>query len=333
MRLLCPSLAPLLGSLLLLLGRAGQAYGQAAPPADTTHRQPYRYVETMPVFPAQERSDSARTPMQRVMHFLNKDLHFPAKALRDGVQGKVFFSFTVDAGGRAGNIKLVQGLREDVDAEVLRVAHRLDSIRWRPGTQNGRPVQVAFTVPITFSVQGGPVRPGVQGADSLDLPRFHRARLPVSLWGLRHPVPTRQGLIYGACLPRAGGSDALGHYVRVVNLTTGEAFRLPVKPALHLQRADAFYYALPPGRYALSEYEFGPPAERLARRPARPGSAVAATRYVFEVTAGQLHYVGTWNLANANEALFLDEKDLLDAVLQPQSAALHFEAARRAIPH
>lgn len=323
-----------MGSLFLVLRLAGQAYGQAAPMADTIRPKHYTYTETMPVFPAQEQSDSARTPMQRVMHYLNKDLHFPLQALRDGVQGKVFFSFVVDAGGRASHIKLVQDLREDVDAEVLRVAHRLDSIRWRPATQNGRPVQVAFTVPITFSVQSGPARAGGPGADSLDLPRFHRVRMPVSMWSLRHPVPAKQGIIYGSCVPRpSGGSGGRGQYVRVVNLTTGEVFRLPVKPAFHLQREDAFYYALPSGRYALSEYEYDQPAERLARPLAVPGATVAATRYVFQVEAGQLHYVGTWNLAKANEPLFLDEKATLDAVLQPQSKALHFEDARRAIPH
>jgi TonB family protein len=262
---------------------------------------------------------------------LEQEILFPPKALRDGVQGQVGLSFTVDAQGRATDIKLVQGLRADVDSAVLRNAHRLDAIRWQPGTQNGRPVGVLMTVPMSFRASSGNL--AGSSPDSLDALRFHKARLPLSLRSLRHPVPSRKGVIYGSCVPRLGfNSGGRGQYVRVVNLATGEVFRLPVKPAFHLQREDAFYFELPSGRYALLDYELTQPPERLVRRPAGPGQSVAATRYAFTVEAGQLHYVGTWNLAKAHEPLFLDEKATLDALLQPESQALHFDTARRAIP-
>ena len=328
------------GGLGLAVGLAGRAHAQALPAADTTHRRAYTYTESMPVFPAQERSDSARTPMQRVMHYLNKDLRFPAKALRDGVQGKVLFSFVVDTQGRAVNIKLVKGLRDEVDAEVLRVAHRLDSIRWRPGTQNGRPVQVAFTVPITFSVQGGPTRFGAPGADSLDLPRFTKLKLPTGAWDLAKAPPAGQGVIYGTCLQRLGfGSGGLGQYVRLVNLSTGQSFRLNVKPALRSRRENPFCYALPAGRYALSQYEFSSGSvlpvlhtERLRRPRPLLGTAVGATRYGFTLAAGQLHYVGTWNFANEDEPLFLNEKELLDVALQADYPGAKLAGAQVALP-
>jgi hypothetical protein len=116
-----------------------------------------------------------------------------------------------------------------------------------------------------------------------------------------------------------------------VNLSTGQLFRLGVKHALRSRRENNFCYALPAGRYALKEYEFGQ-FERLARPVAGPGPTVAATRYVFTLAAGQLHYVGTWNLANAHEPIFLDEKAALDAELQADFPAVNFGAARVAIP-
>lgn len=330
-----------LGSLFVLLGLAGWAHGQAPPAADTTHRKPYTYTESMPVFPAQERSDSTRTPMQRVMHYLNKDLHFPPQALRDGVQGKVFFSFVVDAGGRATNIKLVKGLRDDVDAEVLRVAHRLDSIRWRPGTQNGRPVRVAFTVPITFSVSGGPARPGGPGADSLDLPRFTKLKLLSQSWDLGKAPPAGRGVLYGTCLQRlGGGSGGFGQYVRLVNLSTGQVFRINVKPVLRSRRENLFCYALPAGRYALSQYEFIGSGllpdlhnERLLKPRPVPGPGLTATRFLFTLAPGQLHYVGTWNFANEHEPIFLNEKELLDPGLHADYPAADLGGARLAVPH
>lgn len=314
------------------LSASAPAAGQASSPqADGTSPKAYTYTEQLPVFPAREAADSTRNTYQRLKRFLEQENIFPPKALRDGVQGQVRFSFTVDAQGRTTDIKLVQGLRADVDSAVLRNAHRLEAIRWQPGTQNGRPVGVLMTVPMSFRVSAN--SGAASSSDSLDAPRFHKARLPLSLWSLRHPVPSRKGIIYGSCVPRLGyDSGGRGQYVRVANVATGEVFRLPVKPAFHLQREDAFYFELPSGRYALIEYELAQPPERLARRSAGPGHSVAATRYIFAVEAGQLHYVGTWNLARAHEPHFLDEKAALDALLQPESQALHFDTAHRAIP-
>jgi len=330
-----------LGSCLLLAAAAARGQALPAAPADSARpSRPYTYTEQLPVFPPQEAADSARTSQQRVIRFLNKDLHFPAKALRDGVQGKVYFKFVVDAQGHTTSIQLARGLRADVDAEVLRDARRLEAIQWRPGTQNGRPVAVAFTVPITFSVQGG--RPGAAQGDSLDLPRFSGFKLPTSTWNLAKAPPANRAVLYGTCLQRLGaGSGGIGQYVRVVNLSTGQVFRFNVKPALRGRRENSFCYALPAGRYALSQYEFNHSnlvldfrAERLLKPSPRAQSApgVAATRYVFTLLPGQLHYVGTWNFANENEPIFLNEKELLDPSLQADYPAALLPTARLAMP-
>lgn len=328
------------GWLLALALAAGPACGQApvASPADTTRH--YTYTERMPVFPAQERADSARPTMQRVIRFLNKDLHFPAKALRDGVQGKVYLTFVVDEHGHTADIKVAKGLRADVDAEVLRAAQRLAAIQWQPGTQNGRPVRVGFTAPVSFSVSGGrPPRPGVPGTDSLDLPQFNNMKLPSASWNLNKPAPAGKGVLYGSCLQRLGfSSGGLGQYVRLVNLSTGQVFRLNVKPALRSRRENPFCYALPAGRYALSQYEFGSSpytlqVERLLKAQPAAAAGAEATRYVFSLLPGQVHYVGTWNFANANEPLFILEKELLDPIIQSEYPAANLAGALVALPH
>jgi len=302
--------------------------------------------EVMPVFPGQEAADSTRTTSQRVMHFLNKDLRYPPKALRDDVSGRVFFSFTVNAQGRTTDIKLVKGLREDVDAEVLRVAHRLDGVQWRPGLQDGRPVSVSFTVPITLSISEGrtPGPPDGHTPDSLDRGPFRKFALPLADWSPdRTTMPTGKGLIYGSCLQRLAGSSSLGsgEYVRLVNLSTGKCFRLNVKPIMNSRRENAFCYALPAGRYALYLYEFPDPVwgpYRLhiesIRKPASSieTTPVADTRFGFTVEAGKLHYVGTWNLANEFEPAFLNEKSILDERLRGGYPNLRFGEAVVRVP-
>lgn len=290
-------------SLFFWLAASPLASGQASrPAADSTKRKVYTYVERMPVFPAREAADSTRNTFQRLKRFLEEGKLFPAKALRDGVQGQVKFSFAVDAQGHTTDIKLVQGLRADVDSAVLRNARRLEAVQWQPGTQNGRPVRVAYTVPLTFSV--GAVSRNGERFDSLDTGPYQKLVLPLGSWsGRQERLPAGKGLIYGSCLQRLGTNGlGMGQYVRLVNLTTHKAVRLNVKPILKSRRENAFCYALPAGRYALFIYEYPDPVlgafnlhfESL-RKPlaSQPTADLGATRYLFTVAAGQLHYVGT----------------------------------------
>ena len=262
-----------LGLILSLL--TDNARAQTTTPAtDTTRPRHYTYIERMPIFPGQEPGDSTRSTSQRFMKFLNNGLIFPPRALRDGVKGRVLFSFMVNAQGHTTDIKLVKGLREDVDAEVIRNAHRLDAIQWKPGTQNGRPVSVAYTVPINFAV-GNEARQALPVAgDSLEVPAFNRLALPASAWGTdRRIFPADRGLVCGSCIQRRGfESGGLGQYVRPVNLTTGKPVRIGVKPPFRTRKQNAFCFALAPGRYALYRCTNSPPAS---------GTAANCTKKIF----------------------------------------------------
>ncbi|WP_196294998.1 energy transducer TonB [Hymenobacter ruricola] len=293
-----------------------------------------------------EPGDSARTTSQRMTRFISKDFKYPRTALRDGVGGRVFFSFTVNAQGHTTDLKLVKGVRADIDAEALRCIQRLAAVTWQPGWQDGRPVSVSFTAPLTFSVSTGTKdAPSPWSADSLDLGPFQKLALPTQAWNSdRKALPAGKGLIYGSCLQRLGGTSSLGtgEYVRLVNVRTGKSVRLNVKPALNSRRENAFCYALPAGRYALYLYEFPDPVwgacrmhTESIRKPA-PGrgysSSLSSTRFQFVVEAGKLHYVGTWNLANENQPEILNEKSILDARMQPNFESLRFSDAQVAVP-
>ena len=210
-----------------------------------------------------------------------------------------------------------------------------------PATKTTGPCGFRYSVPISFAVQGGRAgRPGTPGPDSLDLPSFTRLKLPTTAWDLAKAPPADKGVLYGSCLQRLGfSSGGLGQYVRLVNLSTGQVFRINVKPAMRSRRENGFCYALPAGRYALSQYEYSASpfdihAERLLKAvPTRSAAGVAATRYVFVLLPGQRHYVGTWNFVNADEPIFLDEKDLLDPTLRADQPATDLATAHLALPH
>ena len=327
---------------LLLLTSSGRA--QTAPVADSTRPKTYTYTEKMPVFPVLAPGDSAVPSNQRFLQFLQDSLRVLPQLARDGIRGRASFSFTINAQGRTENIKLVKGLRADADAEVLRSAHRLDRIQWQPGTQNGRPVSVSFTVPISFNINSK--RSDQPLGDSLDTGPYQRQMaFPLSSWdSKRFQAPKGKGMIYGSCLQRLGGTSSFGsgEYVRLVNLTTHKSVSFSVKPPMKSRRENAFFYALPAGRYALHLYVYPDKIwggfhmyfENL-RKPIAPSSTepLRQTRYQFTVENDKVHYVGTWNLANENQPEFLDEKFQLDPAIQAYFPQFNFKEAVMSLPH
>jgi TonB family protein len=332
---------PLLCLLLLSSLLVPAARAQAV--ADTTRQAPgLRPDERLPVFPGGGPTDDVRRSNQRFSQFLADSLHMPAQSVRDGITGRVWLSFAVDAEGRSTELKLVQGLRADVDTAVLRHARRLYRVRWQPGTQAGRPVRVAFTVPITVnkSLATGPVA----FADSLTIGRGYNKALvlPTSRWDAdEFGLPGRQGLVYGSCVQRLPGaaSGGLGQYVRLANVSTGKAVRIDVKPAFLTRAQHSFCYALPPGRYALYKYEFteskfygGRLHEEDLHKALLNGQPLRTTRYEFTVSPGQLHYVGTWDFSQAGQPTFRNDKAVLDSQLQAKLKGFDLSRAVVAVP-
>ena len=67
------------------------------------------------------------------------------------INGRVTASFTVDKRGKVVNPKIVKGLSDDVDREVLRILS--SSPEWAPAKYNGRAVTCTYTFPIIFNAQ------------------------------------------------------------------------------------------------------------------------------------------------------------------------------------
>ena len=78
-------------------------------------------------------------------------LNYPEKAKKDKAQGRVLVQFTIGTDGSVSNVELVKGVREDLNAEVLRVVS--SSPKWEPGKQNGEAVPVRFSFPVVFKLQ------------------------------------------------------------------------------------------------------------------------------------------------------------------------------------
>lgn len=77
---------------------------------------------------------------------------YPEDAKTKGIQGKVYVSFIVNKQGKVTNAKVEKGVEPSLDKESLRVINGLKT--WKPGKDKGKLVDVGFTIPIQFALDG-----------------------------------------------------------------------------------------------------------------------------------------------------------------------------------
>ncbi len=100
-------------------------------------------VEQMPQFPG---GDAA------LMQYIQKNLKYPPVAMENNIQGRVVVQFVVTKTGKIGEVKIARGKDPDLDKEAVRVVKSLPD--FIPGKMNGQAVNVWYTLPITFKLQG-----------------------------------------------------------------------------------------------------------------------------------------------------------------------------------
>ena len=83
--------------------------------------------------------------------WVNSQLTYPAQAKADGVQGRVTLQFTVGADGVLRDVRVLRGVREDLDSEAVRVISA--SPKWTPGEQDGKPVAVTYVYPVIYQLR------------------------------------------------------------------------------------------------------------------------------------------------------------------------------------
>lgn len=101
----------------------------------------FTVVENQPEFPG---------GIEKLGAYLEKNLHYPAAAERANVQGRVFLNFIVTKDGDIADVKILKGIGFGADEEAVRVMKTMP--RWKPGSQNGQPVNVRYNVPINFEL-------------------------------------------------------------------------------------------------------------------------------------------------------------------------------------
>ncbi len=115
----------------------------------------FAVVENKPVFPGcenekteQDRADCFQRMMQK---HVAKNFKFPEISKKMGSQGIIVVNFVVNKDGSISEAKVVRGVDESLDEEALRVINKLPN--FEPAKQRGRPVRMAFNMPINARIQ------------------------------------------------------------------------------------------------------------------------------------------------------------------------------------
>jgi protein TonB len=85
---------------------------------------------------------------EAMMAFIKANMKYPPNARRMQIEGTVHVSFIVSKTGEISEVKVLRGIMTECDTEAVRVIQMMP--RWKPGRQNGRPVNVRFILPLKF---------------------------------------------------------------------------------------------------------------------------------------------------------------------------------------
>ncbi|MCM1440525.1 MAG: energy transducer TonB [Roseburia sp.] len=105
---------------------------------DTGEAQIFQVVETMPSFKG------------NMNKWLKDNVKYPILAQENGISGRVFVAFVVETDGSITDVKVARSVDPSLDKEAVRVVKAMP--KWNPGKQRNKPVRVAFTVPINFTL-------------------------------------------------------------------------------------------------------------------------------------------------------------------------------------
>ena len=86
-----------------------------------------------------------------LMAYLNSNVHYPIIAEENGIQGRVVTTFVIERDGSITDVKVIKSVDPSLDKEAVRVVSSMP--KWVPGKQDGEPVRVKFTLPVTFRLQ------------------------------------------------------------------------------------------------------------------------------------------------------------------------------------
>lgn len=117
---------------------------ESYPVANTTPPDSvYIAVEHMPEFPG---------GASAMAKWMSENINYPESAANNGIQGRVYCSFTVEKDGSISNVQVIRSVDPALDEEAKRVLMNMP--KFTPGRYKGKVVRVKYSVPVSFILSG-----------------------------------------------------------------------------------------------------------------------------------------------------------------------------------
>ena len=147
------ALVPVLAAFMFACNPAKNS-SEPAPEADPQEAPATKSVsedDALPVASIEQKPTFNGGDANEFSKWVNSQLKYPDSAKKEGVQGRVLLQFSVGADGVVRDAKVLRGVREDLDAEALRIISA--SPRWEPGRQDGKAVSVTYVYPVIYQLR------------------------------------------------------------------------------------------------------------------------------------------------------------------------------------
>ena len=102
------------------------------------------------IFESVEINPSPKDGIDAFIKWMTDNYQYPAEAIDAGVKGTITVSFVVERNGELTDVKVLKDLSYGTGQAAINLLKRAK--KWNPGIQNGRPVRVAYTLPIRLDL-------------------------------------------------------------------------------------------------------------------------------------------------------------------------------------
>jgi TonB family protein len=114
---------------------------------DTTH--PEELLNSTYSSQIKEVVEEMPAPVNDLQLDLAQRIKYPEEARKNEVEGNVVLQFVVKKDGNVDDVIVLKGLGSGCDEEAVKAVR---SIKWHPGKEEGKPVDVRMTIPVAFAL-------------------------------------------------------------------------------------------------------------------------------------------------------------------------------------
>jgi len=88
--------------------------------------------------------------IDNLLHYIKESVKYPIEAKSHNIEGKVLVEFVINRQGKIINVKAKNEVNKLLENEAIRVIQNMQN--WKPGKQRNIPVNVKYTIPVSFNL-------------------------------------------------------------------------------------------------------------------------------------------------------------------------------------